>query len=175
MSVMVTPTEDDVLTILRTFILSIVPAGVEVIQGQVNRVPEPLGDDFIVMTPVNRNRLSTNVGSWDRTGPDPTEITAAYNTEFMCQLDLHGPNASDYGSTLSTLFRDEYACDLMAGTGVQPLYATDGKQMPFINAESQYEDRWVLTVSLQITPAVSTPMQFADTLDVTISSALGGV
>lgn len=175
MSATVSPTEENVLAALRSFILSIVPDGVEIIEGQDNRVAEPAGPDYIVMTPTNRNRLSTNYSSWDETGFNPTMIVAEYDTEFTAQLDLHGPNSSDYASAISTLFRDYYACDQMVGTGVTPLYATDGKQMPFINGENQFENRWVMTVSLQITPAVSTPMQFADRLDVTVSSALGGV
>lgn len=176
MSFTVTPTEDDVLTAVRTLLLTIVDGStVEVVQGQVNRVPECKSPDFIVMTPTTRLRLSTDEDNWDTVGTNPAVIVASYNTEYTLQLDIHGPNGSDNAAAICTLWRNPYACDQMAGTGVTPLYATDGKQMPFINGESQWENRWVTTLSMQITPTVSTPMQFADTLDVTISSALGGV
>ena len=46
--------------------------------------------------------------------------------------------------------------------GVVPLYADDPRQMPFINAESQYEWRWVLEAKLQVNQAVQIPQQFAD-------------
>jgi hypothetical protein len=55
------PAESDVVTALRSFLLSVLPAGTSVILGQVNRVPEPAGEDFVVMVPLRRPRLSTNV------------------------------------------------------------------------------------------------------------------
>ena len=49
---------------LRSFLLSVLPAGVEVIQGQDSRVPEPSNVDFVVMTPITRERLATNYILW---------------------------------------------------------------------------------------------------------------
>lgn len=54
-------TESAILTVLRSFLLSVLPSGVEVVRGLVNRVPEPAGADFCVMTPLFRDRLGTNV------------------------------------------------------------------------------------------------------------------
>lgn len=174
MSIMVSPTEDEVMAALRAFILSVLPDGVEVVQGQNNRVAEPAGPDFVVMTPSTRHRLSTNTDTWDETGDNPTVIRAEHDAQYDCQLDFHGPNGSDFAATFTALFRDPFAVDEMASYSVTPLFANDGQQMPFINGEGQYENRWVMTVSVQIKPTVSTPMQFADRLDVTISDALGG-
>lgn len=56
----VSPTDDEVATVLRAFLLSILPTGVEVIQGQLNRVAEPVSDDFVVFWPIRRPRLATN-------------------------------------------------------------------------------------------------------------------
>lgn len=53
-------TEDEALAALRSFLLSCVSAGVEVIVGQQNRVPEPKGAEFVVMTPMFRERLAAN-------------------------------------------------------------------------------------------------------------------
>lgn len=60
MSATVTPTQSDVLTVLRSFLLLVLPPAVEVIRAQVNRVPSPKGADYVVMTPIRRSRLSTN-------------------------------------------------------------------------------------------------------------------
>lgn len=54
-------TESQALTALRAFLLTVLPEGVEVTRGLDNLVPEPIGADFVVMTPVLRERLSTNV------------------------------------------------------------------------------------------------------------------
>lgn len=56
----VSPTQSAIDTVLRAFLLNILPAGVEVIAGQDNRVPEPVGADFVVMTNAWRTRFSTN-------------------------------------------------------------------------------------------------------------------
>jgi hypothetical protein len=53
-------TEFDALASLRGLILTITP-DIEVILAQSNRVPEPNGADFVLMTVIMRNRLSTNV------------------------------------------------------------------------------------------------------------------
>lgn len=47
-------------TALRTFLLGVLAPGVEVIRGQVNRTAEPATTDFVVLTPIMRERLETN-------------------------------------------------------------------------------------------------------------------
>jgi hypothetical protein len=54
-------TQSQILTSLRAVLLAILPSGIEVIRGQDNRVPEPKAADFVVMTPILRDRLATNV------------------------------------------------------------------------------------------------------------------
>ena len=60
---MPTPDQSAIQTVLRGFLLSILPAGTEVIQAQDNRVPEPAGD-FVTMTVMRRGRLATNVDTY---------------------------------------------------------------------------------------------------------------
>lgn len=61
MSARLTLSQSQIQTSLRSFLLAVVPAGVEVIAGQANRVAEPKGTDFIVFTPIMRERISTNI------------------------------------------------------------------------------------------------------------------
>lgn len=59
-------TQDDIWLALQAFLAEILPDSVgaeNIIQAQVNRVPEPTGPDFVLMTPVTRVRLSTNFDS----------------------------------------------------------------------------------------------------------------
>lgn len=53
-------TQDNINTALGNFLQTILPAGVKVIDGQVNRVASPKGD-YCVMWPLRRPRLATNV------------------------------------------------------------------------------------------------------------------
>lgn len=171
---MTTPsiTESQVMDALRAFLLSLNLAGApEVVQGQANRVAEPIGADFIVFTPTGRTRLETNVETWDASpdpAPGPVAIDRGRGTEITVQLDIHGPNGSDNAQVIGTLWRSDYACRAIDATIFQPLFATDGHQMPFINGERQYENRWVMSVVLQANPIVSTTMPFADSVDVNI-------
>lgn len=61
MNVALSLTQEQTLTALRSFLMAVLPPEVEVVQAQDNRVPEPGGNDYVVMTPMFRERLSTNV------------------------------------------------------------------------------------------------------------------
>jgi len=61
--VTLSPTQSQIQTALRSFLLSVLPSGVEVLEGQDNRVPEPSATDFVVMTAIQRPRLATNIDS----------------------------------------------------------------------------------------------------------------
>lgn len=167
-------TEDTLLATLRTFLVGLQLAGVDsadIIQSQVNRVPEPKSANFVLMTPTYRRRLATNVTTW-ATAPDPAPppdtIRMARDTEVTIQLDIHGPASADNAQVIATVWRSGYACEAINPEIFQPLYASDGHQVPFINAEKQYENRWVMSLVLQANVAVSTEAAFADSIGVTI-------
>jgi hypothetical protein len=58
------PTQSNVLAALRSFLLAALPAGVDVVAAQANRVPEPSAPSFVVMTPLRDVRLATNVDAY---------------------------------------------------------------------------------------------------------------
>lgn len=97
----------------------------------------------------------------------PSEMMAcgAYaiteQVEVTLQIDVHGPASADNAQKISTLFRDDYGVSAL-GDSITPLYADDAQQIPFINAESQWEDRYVIRALLQINPIISVPQQYAD-------------
>ena len=53
--------ESEVFTALRGFLLTCVPANTEVIRGQDNRVPMPIGDNFITMIPILKSSRFGNL------------------------------------------------------------------------------------------------------------------
>jgi len=228
-------TEAQVREALRAFILGILPAGVEVVRSQDNRVPMPFGADFVVMTPLGRSRLSTNVtsyqdnevvgsiagttltvtavaygalsvglvlidkaetvqpgtvitgqlsGSAGGTGTysvSPSQTVAATTLyagsrddlvplEYRAQLDVYGPSAFQHATAIETLFRSDRGIERMQALGfeVTPLYSGEVRQAPFIDAEREYEDRWILEVAAQLNPIVGTWQQFAEELEVDV-------
>jgi hypothetical protein len=60
---LIVPTQSDAQTSLRAFLLDVMPVGTAVVLGQPNRVPEPAGSAFVVMTPILIKRLGTNRGT----------------------------------------------------------------------------------------------------------------
>lgn len=260
-------TESQIMTVLRAFLLDILPSGTAVIKAQVNRTPEPLVTDFVVMTPLLRSRLATNedtfrdaafmgfitgatltvtsvqfgtivvgapvygdgvaagtyvtalgtgtggvgtytvspaqtVPSGDMTPfrilsedgvpllaedgsfilldsyiPAGTPIplfagitSAKQATMVTVQLDVHGPASADNTQRITTLFRDEYGCTFFTRLepALQPLYADNARQAPFLNGEAQIEYRWTVDAVMQANPVVTVPQQFADEVAITL-------
>lgn len=208
---------------------------VPVIKGQVNRVPSPIEPDYLVMWPLLRDPIATNidddldttlhgsitsnvlvVSAIDQgiiysglrlygTGLSNTcrvlrqlsgaeggignyAVSATPNLingliragthrmlqliELAIQCDIHGPNSADNATRMLAMFRDGAAVQAFADLGldIAPLYLDTPRQMPFENAEAQWEDRWVLDLHLQINPVIAITQQFADELAVDIVS-----
>lgn len=55
------PTTDNILKALGMFLTAVLPAGVAVVQGQLNRVPEVSAPRFVIMSPPRFERIETNV------------------------------------------------------------------------------------------------------------------
>lgn len=99
-------------------------------------------------------------------------------TEVTLQLDVFGDASAENAQLVATLLRDEYATRFFAAGSVdpaiQPLHATDARQVPFIDAEDQYESRWIVEACLQANIEVDTPMQFADEVHITLIPPVDG-
>jgi len=94
------------------------------------------------------------------------------------QLDFHSPDytAGNWAQTFSNLFRDEYAVAFFEAlppprNAISPLYSDDAAQRPFLNAEQQYEWRWVVDAKMQVDQTVTVPQTYDDTLILTLSEA----
>lgn len=255
-------TERDCFVALRAFLTQILGDAVPIVRGQVNRVPEPIEGDFVVMWPLGHSRLSSGynyysdnefvgqingsvlgvseirngsvmVGSvlTDTEGqilrdtvvleqlhpvmipggigiykvskaqgyPGPLLNSSGslvldsngdpmasgvgpifagvrhdlVQTELRVQMDVHGPNSSNNAKIIEGIFRTEVAVYsfLNGGLDVAPLYCDDPRQIPFINAEKQYENRWSIDAHLQFNPVIGTHQQFADQLEVTLEQS----
>lgn len=160
--------DEEIFAALRAFIRGILPPRTEVLVSQQNRVPQPAGPNYVMMTATSRTFQSSPYHEYDRAA-GTNDITRS--TGVGIQLDFYGPLASDHAQRFATLFRDDYGFQAMRATGVVPLYCDDGSQMPLTNGERQYEARWMVQTMLQVNPAVSTPTQFADRVEITIVEA----
>jgi hypothetical protein len=167
MSITVAPQKSALFTKLRTFLLTIVPAGTEVVQGLGNRVTLPAGP-FVCMTGIFQDRLATNEDSYDDPYPTPGGVqNAKQSTRLDVQLDCYGPDSLAWATVIETLFRDEVGCVALA-PDLQPLYTDSPRMVPLITGEEQFLERWTVTAVLQYNPVTVTAQDFADTLAVTL-------
>lgn len=163
MTVSIDIVDQQVFGALRAFLLAVLPSGTEVVQGQDNRVAMPLGG-FVTMNNAGQTRLTTNVSTYAPTAGTKSVLT---ETKYDIQLDFYGPASQSWAALTQALFRDAFATDSMPAN-IQPLYADNPTQMPLIDGEAQYEQRWKLTASLQYNPIVTVSQDFADTLTLTL-------
>lgn len=77
------PPETNIESALRSFLLSVLPTGVEVVKGQENRVPEPLNTDFVVFTSIRRRRIETNIDAYADALGSGTIAGSTMTVDFM--------------------------------------------------------------------------------------------
>lgn len=164
MSVTINLTDQDVFKALKTFLNSFLPPKTEVIQAQDNRVSMPKGG-FVTMNNVSFERLSFNVDNYDSLTQGKTVLTP---TKYDIQLDFYGENSPTWAFQAQSLFRDTYATELFP-KNIQPLYADNPVQIPLIDGESQYEQRWKLVASLQYNPIISVVQQSMLAVDIELA------
>lgn len=142
-----------------------------ILQGLPNRDAMPLASPgFVTMQITHGERLNYNIDTWDPTDPAPTGISSETHWKVRMQIDFYGQQSPDWATVFAGLWKDETAvlalrpiCEPLFGTG--PLWA------PMDDDEQQYEARWTFEAFLQYNPVTTVPMQFADTLSVTLINA----
>ena len=160
---------DAVIEALASFIAPFVGDNPEspqfVLRAQQNRVPMPL-TGFVELRELFEMDLETptvvNNGA-----ADVLQAAIATPTRFDVQIDFYGPSAGDWCKAVKAVFRTDYAVSQFPD-GMAPLYCSDGTQAPLITGEAQYENRWILTATLQYNPVVSVPQQSATSLKTSI-------
>ena len=161
MSLVIAPSQVDVMTALRVALLAIIPAGVEVVQLNDNGVPMPDGP-FVGMRHDGLRRLSTNVDTYSGALGTKSIKTP---TQYTIGLDFYGPLAGNLAATVQALFRDEAGVALFPAT-VVPLHCDDPLQRPLVNGEQNYEQRWRVSAVMQYNPVVTASQDSATALQI---------
>lgn len=162
---------DQVISALAVFIAPFVGDNPEspqfIVRAQTNRVPMPL-TGFVELRELMQTDLETptfiNNGAGD---PPVLQATITTPTKFDVQVSFFGPSAGDWCKAVKAVWRTPYAVSQFPA-GIAPLYCSDGIQAPLITGEEQYENKWILTGSLQYNPDVVVPQQSAITLKTNI-------
>lgn len=155
-------TEDDIYRSLGLFIKTIFDG--EIVRGMANKVSMPkFGKNFIVIEALYSNIYSTTKTKYNR---ENEEATFYKTTVAAYQIDCYGNDSFSIADSLTTMIRTEYACDFFRENGniLQPLYASDARQLTFINSARQYEERWSFDVKVQPNATTTLPQEFMDSV-----------
>lgn len=166
-------TERQALIAVRAFILGAIGSdgkAIEVVKGQDNRVPAPRTPDYVVMTTMNRRLLATPSTTYHDGALDDTPGAGLREdlapAELDIQLDFHGPRSLDLCTVVHSLTRTSYSTEAFAASGfdVTPLYTNEPHQSGFSNGEQQIENTWILDLTVQCNPILTSGQDFADEL-----------
>lgn len=162
---MIDYTIDNIIDTLADFVE---PICGKVQQAQVDRVPMPKGE-FCIMTPLRFTRLSTTRDIKQDTG-SPSDSAMGYTEvrQADIQIDIYGSMAGDRAIALETVFTSSYGYEKIKALDerLAPLYSSAAIQAPMINAESQWQERWILTLSLQAHITISLRQDYFDKAEV---------
>ena len=160
-----------IYTVLQTFLETVTGLGQSlVIQGLPNRsAMPPASPGYVSMQITNGERLNYNIDTWDPTDPAPTAIASETHWKVRMQIDFYGQASGDWSTVFAGLWKDETAC-LALEPVCDPLFANGPMLGALDDSEAQYEARWTVEAFLQYNPIVTVPMQFADTLTVTLTN-----
>jgi hypothetical protein len=165
MSATINLTEVAIRTALRAYALSLLPAGVQVVKGRDNGVPMPVGP-FAMLGSARITPWRTNVDSINTT-TQTKSISVGATYTFQC--DVYGSGAADNAVMLAMAFRDDYPSQFMPA-GADAMYASDPLQIPFVDAEDNYEERWVIDLTVGYNPIIAIQSQSALDVDIVLSN-----
>lgn len=158
-------TIDNIIDVLADFVE---PICGKAQQAQANRVPMPK-DPFCILTPLRFTRLSTTRDIKQDTG-DPSTSAMGYTEvrQADIQVDIYGDGAGGRAIALETVFTSGYAYEKIKALDerLAPLYSSAAIQAPMINAESQWQERYMLTLSLQAHITVSFQQDYFDKAEI---------
>ncbi|WP_415537985.1 LIC_12616 family protein [Gluconobacter oxydans] len=156
------PTDSQIYTALGEWMKTVLPAGTDIMQGQLNQTAQPIGP-YCIMFLIARRRLATNSCTYTA-----TERIVVEPTELTIQVSVFGNGAGNAVSVVQSLWRDLYAADFLTANGgiLAPLYSSEPRQMQFVNGERQYEDAWSVDLKAQVNFTTTLPQQSATKLTV---------
>lgn len=143
---------------LRAFIILVIGGGgtaPEVVRAFDNGVPMP-ANPFICMRQGAIKPLEWPRSQYDRVAGLRNFIAPK---QYTIQIDCYGPDSRKWADIIHTLLYTPYGYEQF-GSVVKPLYGEDPVQMPLVNGEYQFEQRWRFNVNLQYNPTISTPQDF---------------
>lgn len=163
-------TESMLMTAMGNWLITLTGfATTNVVRAYDNLVAMPTGD-WVEMATLRMKNLNMNNTSWNAGNVNPGQELNQLSRDWVCQLDFYGPNAAENAAIVSEMARTENTWNYFEASYpyLQPLYAEDPIQTPFVNDQGQYEKHYAVELHAQFNPVVIMPLDFADQLEVTL-------
>lgn len=175
-----TPTENQIFDALWGYVDTVFGSTISanIFKGFQNMTATPAGTSYIVIQPGVVVRQNQIVRDYDAVN---LVVNVERDTQYSYQIDCYGPNGPDYANTLAVAWPSLWTSDYFNGYLATPtpgaplpvmaLYADEPQQLNIVNAELQYEQRFMLKLVLQANQTVSLPQDFfnvAPVVDVTV-------
>ena len=178
------PNQFNVLTALRSFLLAVLPTTgpdgkpVSVIAAQQNRIAEPAGTSYVIMTPIRFERIETNIDS-----ADDSKFTGSISGATMT-VTAFDPNLNGPISVGSVIFGAGVAnpttvTALGSGTGgtgtytVSPSQTVGSETLSAGQSRIQQNQKWFIQLDFHGDPANDISGDMSTTVSTLLRDAYG--
>lgn len=159
------PTEDQTFDALWAWVASLFDPSIapQIFKGYQNMTSTPYGT-YIVISPGVKERFNQGSRNYNGVASVVTQLRA---TNYSWQVDVYGPQATDWADIVSITWRTNTAADALitAGAAIVPLYANEPQQLNIVNGEDQNETRFMVKLFGQVNQTVTLAQQFATSLN----------
>ena len=164
MSAVLTPTEDQVFDALFGWIANVLglPDNTDqIIKGFQNLAATPLGS-YVVISPGILQRQDFGRRTY---APVAGKLDLVAHNTYSYQIDCYGPRGAERASIIAGAWRTMWGVDTMQSAALVPLYADPAQQLNIVNAEGQFEQRFMVRLFGQVNQTIRVPQDYFDTLD----------
>lgn len=170
-------TADHVVAAICRFISQITSN--QVVIGQANRVSDVV-QDHVVVTLLREEPTGYVIEKMDENG----FVTHTTNSNLTVQVDCYGvqtdftnPNddsfwdASTTARNIARMVKTNFACNYFKNLGldIAPLYATNTRNMNFINDAEQYEQRHMFEITVNYNPSITFQQDYFTDIDLKVA------
>lgn len=130
-----------------------------IFRGNQSREVLPADGDFIIYTPLFRERIGTNVVTFNAENCEDDEngtYTDAALVSLDIQVDFFGENASKLAQTLNVFIHSITCYNWLVANnyGIRVAKCTDPQQIDLIDDTRQFSKRWMVTISVEFSSDV---------------------
>lgn len=159
------PTEDQTFKALFEFataVLDLPTSTTQIVKGFQNVTATPTGS-YVVISPGIMQRQDFGRKRYD---VDLAQVVQQAHVTYSYQLDCYGPLGPTWASILSVAWKTMWGVDNINADVLTPLYADAPQQLNIVNAQGQYEQRFMVRLFGQVNQDVTLPQDFFTEVDI---------